>query len=333
MLINGTSIHVTDDLIIKSAYGVYTVIFENITASDILEDGDFLFIDKNVDNVNFKNKLTFDATEQNKTIFSSLELMDKLNYMKFTKKNKLVIVGGGITQDVGSLCAALYKRGLNWIFFPTTLLSMCDSCIGSKMGVNHNGAKNQIGLFYPPKTIYININYLNTLSSDDISSGMGEVLKLYQIGGIHFDSKKPLEEIIKQSLIVKKSIIEFDEFERNIRQSLNYGHTFGHVIEILSGYKVPHGVSVIWGMLLVNSYFNIRDDIFEENCKSYIKPFKFNFKKELFKNVLLQDKKTQGNYITLIKTEFGNTNFIKTEVTDEFIEEITSSLLKIQDQL
>lgn len=333
MIVNGIILQTDTILNVKSAYGNYDIIFDNINPNDILEDGDFLFIDKNVDMIDFKDKVSFDAIEKNKTIFTSLDLMDKLHSMGFTKKNKMVIVGGGITQDVGSLCAALYKRGIPWVFFPTTLLSMCDSCIGSKMGVNHNGAKNQIGLFYPPKTVYININYLNTLKLDDISSGMGEILKLYQIGGIKFNSKTPMEVMIKQALMVKKSIIEYDEFEKTIRQSLNYGHTFGHVIEILSDYKMSHGEAVIWGMLIINRYFNIKDEDFESNCKLFIKPFKFDFTTEMFKKVLLQDKKLHGNYITLIKTQFGNTEFVKIHVTDDFIKDITSSLLKIRDQL
>lgn len=333
MIVNKVSLQTNDSTLVKSAYGEYNIIFDNIYPNDIIEDGDFLFIDKNVDTIDFKDKFSFDATEQNKTIFSSLELMDKLSSMGLTKKNKIVIVGGGITQDVGSLCAALYKRGVPWVFFPTTLLSMCDSCIGSKMGVNHNGAKNQIGLFYPPKAVYINTKYLDTLKSSDISSGMGEILKLYQIGGIKFDPNKPLETMIRESLLVKKSIIEYDEFEKTIRQSLNYGHTFGHVIEVISEYTIPHGEAVIWGMLLVNRYFNIKDDEFESNCKRFIKPFRFTFTNEMFTRVLLQDKKTQGKFITLIKTEFGNTEFVKTCITDCFINDITSSLLKIQDQL
>ena len=137
----------------------------------------------------------------------------------------------------------------------------------------------------------------------------------------------------RDSLLVKKSIIEYDEFEKSIRQSLNYGHTFGHVIEIITDYKIPHGIAVIWGMILINAYFNIKDEPFEQHCKSYLKSFKFNFTKEMFMEVLLRDKKVQGNSITLIKTEFGNTEFVKTRVSADFIDAITSSLLRIQDQL
>jgi 3-dehydroquinate synthase len=333
MFIDNIELPVADNLTIHSAYKVYNVVFGPTDISSILEPNDFLFIDENVDRTDFAKKKIFRATEENKHLYSSIELMDEMIRTGFQKGGKLVVVGGGVTQDVGSLCAALFKRGIPWIFFPTTLLSMCDSCIGSKNGVNHGGAKNQVGVFYPPSCVYIDTRFLDTLNRDDINSGFGEILKLYQIGGLKFEPSEQLQTMISKSLLVKKSVIEYDEFEITIRKCLNYGHTFGHVLEVISDYTIPHGTAVIWGMLVVNDYFGVKDEEFEAHCKKYIRPFRFEISNEQFMSVLLKDKKVTGGFISLVRTEFGHTSFVEVPVGLELVEKITSSLLKIRDQL
>ena len=335
MIIDNVSLDISSDLKnIKSAYHEYSVIFSDKSVSDVLEENDFLLIDRNVDTgITFKNKYVFDAIEDNKNIFSSIKILDEMVKSGFQKNSKLVVVGGGITQDVGALCAAMFKRGIRWVFFPTTLLSMCDSCIGAKCGVNHGNAKNQIGLFYPPQSVIINTNYLSTLEDKDILSGIGEIIKLHQIGGVPYNPGD-IRGAIDQSLRIKRSIIEYDEFEYNIRKSLNYGHSFGHVLEVLSNYEIPHGTAVVWGMLIINEYFGGPVDIeFEKMCKKVLTPYKFKFTPEDFKQVLLKDKKVSNNSITLVRTEYGKTSFVQVNVTDAFIYAITSSLRKIQDRL
>ena len=172
----------------------------------------------------------------------------------FTKKNTLHVVGGGITQDIASMCAAIFKRGIEWVFTPTTLLSMCDSCIGSKMGVIHNNSKNQLGTFYPPKRVIINVSFLRSLSKRDIYSGIGEILKLYALDNVPWVIDD-FEEALKKCLSIKKKIVEEDELEKTIRPCLNYGHTFGHVFETMSDFKIPHGVAVLIGMYVIDRYF------------------------------------------------------------------------------
>lgn len=233
---------------------------------------DILFIDRNVLNL-YRNhsKVARDrvfaakADENFKTMTGMLQLIDFLRKKDFSKSDNLVVVGGGVVQDVAALAAGLYKRGIPWVFFPTTLLSMCDSCIGAKAGINYRLAKNQLGLFCAPKEVYIDVNFLKTLDARQILSGLGEVYKLCVSGGKRayraflknlpngkVKSLQNYEKLIKLALSVKKLVIETDEFDGSYRKSLNYGHTFGHALEALTHYEVPHGQAVVAGMLIVN---------------------------------------------------------------------------------
>jgi 3-dehydroquinate synthase len=142
---------------------------------------------------------------------------------------------------------------------------MCDSCIGGKTGINHNGAKNQVALFSSPSQVIINSNFIDTLSDKEILSGLGEIAKLLATGGWDFlqlfnynvkkaleKDKKALKVLILLSLSVKKAVIEEDEFELSHRRVLNYGHTLGHAVESLSDYRIPHGQAVTIGMMVIN---------------------------------------------------------------------------------
>jgi len=207
---------------------------------------------------------TLVAKESNKNIKSVLRVIDNLQEINFTKKETLVSIGGGIIQDISAFTRSIYKRGLDWIFVPTTLLSMADSCIGAKTALNYKGVKNQLALFSAPKNVIICPSFLKSLKTDDKLSGIGEILKLVIIGGdytisefnrIYFaelDEEKKMSDLIKLSLKIKKLVIEEDEFENDIRRSLNYGHTIGHAIEPIVNYSIPHGIAVTIGMIIEN---------------------------------------------------------------------------------
>jgi 3-dehydroquinate synthase len=245
------------------------------TTKNINKKKHFLFVDKIV-NKHYHEKfwrneiiISITANEKNKTIQSSLVLIDTLNKNNYTKKDILISIGGGITQDVTAFARSVYKRGIDWIYFPTTLLSMADSCIGAKSAINYAGSKNLIGLFSAPKEVYINVEFLNSLNIRDVLSGYGEILKLCIVGGnITIDQFKKIKDLqknnlffqidslIKIALLVKKTVIIKDEFEINIRKALNYGHTIGHAIEPIVNFNIPHGIAVSIGM-------------FVENCISY----------------------------------------------------------------
>ena len=318
--------------IIKSYNKTYDVIYNNKTLKELIDEiyieNDYIFIDRNVYNLdknclnNLDNKYyyLFDAIEDNKNIESVLILVDKLYELKFNKKNKLIVIGGGITQDVGGFASAIYKRGINWTFIPTTLLSMTDSCIGGKVGINRN-SKNVLALFVSPNKIYISDYFLKSLKEDDIISGIGEALKLSLTGGeesydrfkISYLNKNYID-IIKISSSVKKLIVEKDELEKDERKVLNYGHTLGHALESASNYYIPHGIAVLYGMYMINSIFyeekhnEINDfilDIIPDKYKNIKIPY------EEFLNHILSDKKNDGNNICFILLDkIGNSIFI-----------------------
>ena len=294
---------------------------------DINKQKNFLFVDKNVDKI-YKEKLwkkdytlTLIANEQNKTINSSLLVVDLLNKNNFTKKEILISIGGGITQDVTAFARSIFKRGINWTYFPTTLLSMADSCIGAKSAINYGGTKNLIGLFSAPKEVFINTTFLKTLDKRDVLSGYGEIIKLCIVGGEftieEFKKVKELQKgnllfkidvLIKTALIVKKAVITEDEFEINIRKALNYGHTIGHAIEPIVKYKIPHGIAVLIGMFVENCISNEYGYLDLESCNSlnkiiieYIDQKSLNsFKSVDIKELLLNMKKDKKNELNNI---------------------------------
>lgn len=294
------------------------------------------------------------ATEDFKTLNGVVNVIDFLQKNKLTKGEKLIVVGGGIIQDVGAFVGACYKRGIPWILMPTTLLSMCDSCIGGKTGINHNNAKNQLALFSAPYEVIINPNYLTTLEQKEIRSGLGEILKLHITGGKHFLSryKKLLHEgkvvdsnaykqLILDALSVKKAIIEEDEFELNYRKSLNYGHTVGHAIEVLSNYKIPHGQAVVIGMIVVNELSN-RKFMLADTEKKQLEKILFELldpeilqtmKKislERLGELLKKDKKTTGNFVNFVVIEsIGEMSFLSQELDSAMLTQVSDIIKEV----
>lgn len=211
--------------------------------------------------------ITFDAVEQNKNINMVLQLCDALMSYNAKKNMTVVSFGGGITQDVTGFLTSILYRGINWVYVPTTLLSQADSCLGSKTSLNYGQFKNLLGSFYPPSAVYIDVEFTKTLSQTDFYSGLGEVVKLYLMGGSHNiaaimnkidaiehgrNNIELLTELVQNSLQIKYSYIKDDEFDSGKRNLLNYGHCFGHALEASSGYVVPHGIAVVIGIIFAN---------------------------------------------------------------------------------
>ena len=179
------------------------------------------------------------------------------------RDSHLIAIGGGITQDITCWIASTFMRGIPWSFVPTTLLAQTDSCIGSKSSINFNQYKNLLGTFNPPRNVYIDNKFRNTLENRDIKSGLSELIKLMIINNcdkkeiFKVASSRPVtDEHIAKALLIKKYFIETDEFDKGIRNLLNYGHCFGHAIESASNYDIPHGIAVAMGMDLANALTN-----------------------------------------------------------------------------
>jgi len=323
----------------------------------------FFIIDKKVYELYFKNKIEIknlflvDAVEDSKSLIGATQFMDYLLKNGVNKGSKVVCIGGGIIQDITSFSCSCYKRGIDWIFIPTTFLAMCDSCIGSKSGINFGDGKNQLGLFYPPKKIILYEDFLSTLPEDILMSGIGEALKLSITGGkksfkdfnnLFFSSnlRDNLSSMIDLSLSVKKLVVEHDEFELNERKSMNYGHTFAHAIEKITLFAIPHGFAVTLGLILANRLSNKLNFLSSSEMQKLDKVSKhvlslydlnkissFNFKD--IGKVMLTDKKAVNDTVSFVLvSEIGKTFFLKQKINQRFskviysvVDEVISEIL------
>ena len=199
--------------------------------------------------------------EEKKNISNCNTIWEKLSINNFDRNSVLINLGGGVIGDMGGFCAASYKRGIDFIQIPTTLLAMVDASIGGKIGINFNGLKNQIGLFSNPKSVIINPIFLKTLSRNQLQSGFAEVIKHSLITNKkHWEilsntSFKDLDwqHIIDISIQIKNTIVKADPLEKNNRKKLNFGHTYGHAIEsyyLEEKKPILHGESVLMGIIL-----------------------------------------------------------------------------------
>lgn len=233
-------------------------------------------------------------------------------------RNALMInLGGGVIGDMGGFCASTFKRGINFIQIPTTLLSQVDASIGGKLGIDFGRVKNSVGLFKNPKAVFINSDFLNTLPKREIRSGFAEMIKHALIADVAvWEELKKIEELGKInwlqhiifSLKIKKQIVEADPFEKNDRKKLNFGHTIGHAIESLAleiKHTLLHGEAIAAGVVCESwlsmkkadlskaSLIEISDCILKIYGKVEIEESSFSNLLTLMKN----DKKNEGTGI------------------------------------
>lgn len=262
-------------LSVKSIYKEYDVnqIYHlKETLEETLKESDFVIIDKKVcalfpaeiePALKVKN-IVIEASEEIKSYKGVEPILEELIERGFKKNHRLVAIGGGITQDITSFCASVLYRGVQWIFFPSTLLAQCDSCIGSKTSINFGSYKNQLGTFNPPEEIFLYNDFASTLTDEELRSGLGEMMHFYFIGGREyfnfiienydkvFDDLSILPSLIKKSLTIKRTLAEIDEFDKKERRIFNYGHSFGHAIESMTSFSIQHGIAVSIGMDIAN---------------------------------------------------------------------------------
>ena len=247
---------------IKSTIHDYLVSFGDYKdfIKETYSNGDIIIKDINI-NYKDDNKIiiNIDSNENEKEYNKISSTIEYLIENNFKKSNKIFAIGGGVIQDICGFISSIYYRGVEWVFIPTTLLSQGDSCIGGKTSINFKNFKNQLGNFYPPQKIIIDTKLLQTLPENQIKSGLGEMLHYFIFSSyedfLFFKEKskiKDFESLIKRSLQIKKSVIEIDEKEEGIRKLFNYGHTFGHAIESMTNYTIPHGIAVCYGMDISN---------------------------------------------------------------------------------
>ena len=208
------------------------------------------------------NVVTIADGEEYKTLATVESILDELFEHKLDRKSLLIALGGGVIGDMTGFTASLYQRGIGFIQVPTTLLSQVDASVGGKTGVNNKYGKNLIGAFYQPEAVYIDTNFLTTLPKREFSAGIAEIVKMAVMFDesyfnflceADFREKKSLEAVIERSVSLKAEVVNLDEKESGIRAILNYGHTFGHVVENETNYKkYLHGEAVSIGMVMAN---------------------------------------------------------------------------------
>ena len=237
-----------------------------------------VIIDENVSKINphlleklsfIPNYIVLNPGEKTKTLKGVCDLLSKIEDMNIYPLNHVTIIGGATIQDTCGTALSLLKRGVDWTYIPTTLLAQADSCIGSKTSINSEKTKNLYGLFYSPKKIFIIPEFLKSLPEIEILSGIGDAMHYLMIDiqesfkYILNISKKITENGIKNFIDdhenvlllsnkvhkIKKYYIENDEFDKSERKVLNLGHSFGHALEALFEYKLPHGIAVLFGLI------------------------------------------------------------------------------------
>ncbi len=224
--------------------------------------------------------LPFSANEKNKSINIVNYYLKLLLSKNFNRSDLLIAVGGGVTGDVAGFVASIFKRGINFVNVPTTLLAQVDAAVGGKTGVNSVFGKNLIGSFYQPKLVISDTAFINTLPKKEMVCGFAEILKHSIIKDKKFfnwlekNSKLILSKnsdaltyAIKKSCQIKIFFVTRDANEKGLRMTLNFGHTFAHAIEIKNNYskKITHGEAVLTGMILA-----IKLSILKKNCKKEV---------------------------------------------------------------
>ena len=227
---------------------------------------------------------TFPAGESSKHLGTVQEAYRFFIEHNLDRKDMLIALGGGVTGDLTGYAAATYLRGIDFIQIPTTLLAQVDSSIGGKTGVDFDRYKNMVGAFHMPRLVYINLSVLKTLDNRQYASGMAEILKhgliknaayyewlIGHFGEINERDMETLEEMIYESCLIKKAVVEKDPLEQGERALLNFGHTIGHALEKYKDFTMFHGECVALGcvaaawiswkreLLSMEEYYEIRD--------------------------------------------------------------------------
>ena len=314
----GSNLLSSKSLLSDHIQGKQVMIVTNTTIAPLyLEKLKDALVDFNVESV------VLPDGEEFKTLETLNKVFDALLKAKFDRSSTLVALGGGVVGDITGYAAASYQRGVNFIQVPTSLLSQVDSSVGGKTGVNHELGKNMIGAFYQPKAVIIDVDTLDTLSDQEYSAGMAEVIKYGLLGNADFfymletniesimaRNKDLIIEIIFNSCKDKASIVALDEFERGKRALLNLGHTFGHGIENAFGYgNYLHGEAVSIGMVMAaklsmdEGYLSNEDAIRVESILSKA-DLPISIKKSIGSETLIEamslDKKSIDGKIRLV---------------------------------
>ena len=292
-------------------------------------------------------KIEIEATENNKSYASLEKIHDSLIESSYSKECILYALGGGIVCDMTGFAAATYQRGVDFVLIPSTLLSQVDASVGGKTAINHKNGKNMIGAFHQPTKVISEMNLLNSLETRQLKDGLAEIIKhaiildedfFYwlelNIDGLLSRDQSLYEYAISQSIKLKESVVSRDETEKGIRKWLNFGHTFGHAIEVYGKYEeFSHGEAVALGMLMAVNLSAKTVGLESDKAlkiSSLIKKIldkemleKHFDSKELLK-MMSSDKKKSGDVLNFIVIEgIGNTKIVKNIDSNQILDSIS----------
>jgi len=269
-------------------------------------------------------------------------ILESLFNHRFNRKSMLIAFGGGVIGDMTGYAASIYQRGIEFIQIPTTLLSQVDASVGGKTGMNNSYGKNLIGAFHQPQAVYIDPYFLQTLPKREFGAGVAEIVKMAvtfnkeffeYLEKVDLNDTKNLQEAIKQAVETKASVVAQDEKEHGLRAALNYGHTFGHVIENETQYKhYLHGEAVAIGMVMANKTAVVMGSMSESEAQrvenvlqKYDLPVDYVIKDEKsFYETFYLDKKSSDASITFIIPK----NIGAVVITDTINKELILDVLK-----
>lgn len=287
--------------------------------------------------------ITIGATDEHKTLESLCYVWSALQEGRATRHSLLINLGGGMVTDLGGFAASTYKRGIQYINIPTTLLSMVDASVGGKTGINFGGLKNEIGVFNNASTVILDTEFLQTLDYKNMASGYAEMLKHGLISHtenwaelLNFDLESidytQLGQMVAKSVVIKQRIVEEDPTEKGLRKVLNLGHTIGHALESLAmeeNRTVLHGYAVAWG-LVCELYLSCILCHFPTNkmrqtvqcIKEKYGLFTFTCKQyERLYDLMQHDKKNLGNTINFsLLSDIGDIRLNQTASKDQIFE-------------
>ena len=276
--------------------------------------------------------------EEYKNIDTVLDILDKLFIAKFDRKSTLIALGGGVIGDMTGFTASMYQRGVDFIQMPTTLLSQVDASVGGKTGVNNKYGKNLIGAFYQPKAVYIDPAFLDTLPAREFSAGVAEAIKMAVMFDRDFfnffknsdlSNKSSVVDVIAKSVSLKANVVNQDEKESGVRAVLNYGHTFGHVVENLTNYTTYlHGEAVAIGMVMANELAVLlglltkeeADEIKELLVKNNLPvDFKIDNVEDFYEHFYLDKKSSKGSIAFILPNGSIGTHIIKKDIAKDVV--------------
>ena len=279
--------------------------------------------------------------ELSKSWESTQNVLAQMMSFSLDRDSALIAIGGGVVGDLGGFAASVYMRGISCFQVPTTLLAQVDSCVGGKTGVDLPRAKNAVGTFHQPRAVYVDTVFLNTLRESDIANGMAEVIKygiirdtsiltlLEEKGSEGLKGLSDLwPDIVARCLRVKSDVVSRDEHDRGERMILNFGHTVGHALEVITRFQMPHGTAVAHGMAAacrISENMGLIDGSVSKRIESLLDRFGLptvlpeKASPEAILECLPRDKKASGGKIRWVLLEDLGRAFVTDDVPGELI--------------